>query len=73
MTIALNAIGTSPRCIEKIFEDQKISRHGIYYLRINHGGIWKYVVVDDNIPVRKVGKTYIPLFLNIKPSKSQYY
>lgn len=73
MVSSFNALSTSHRSIEKIFENQRYSRHGIYYVRLNHGGIWKYVIVDDHIPVKNVGRSYIPVFLNIKPTKSNYY
>ena len=59
--------------MERIFENQCYNKYGIYYLRLNHEGIWKYVVIDDYIPVRKHGKDVVPVFNNIKPSKSNYF
>ena len=52
MATCFNALGSSPQCLEKIFENQYYSPNSLYYLRLNHGGIWKYIVVDDFIPVR---------------------
>jgi hypothetical protein len=65
MATGFNALRTSPRCIERIFENQKYSKLGLYYLRLNHEGIWKYVLVDDFIPVRQIGRNYIPVFMNV--------
>jgi hypothetical protein len=51
MSIAYNALSNSNRCLERIFEDQKLLGLCIYYLRINQDGIWKYSIIDDHIPV----------------------
>ena len=72
MATAFNAIGSSARCIERIFEEQTYNRHGVYYLRLNHEGIWKYIVIDDYIPVIRTKKEIIPLFLGVRPPKSKY-
>ena len=72
MATAFNAIGSSARCIERIFEGQTYNRHGLYYLRLNHEGIWKYMVIDDYIPVQRTKKEIIPLFLGVRPPKSKY-
>ena len=53
IAVACGALSNSNRCLERIFEDQKLLGLCIYYLRINHDGIWKYIVVDDYIPVIK--------------------
>ena len=34
-----------------MFETQKPNSQGIYYVKIFHGNIWKYILVDDHIPV----------------------
>lgn len=60
--------------IEKFFEGQKICKEGIYYVKIhqtqtNH---WKYVIVDDFIPVIvsnkgfDQGRIIKPAFLNVE-------
>lgn len=70
IAISFNALGTSQRCIERIFEDQTYNELGIYYLRMNHEGIWKYVIVDDFIPVKQIGSNFIPIFLNVESTNS---
>jgi len=65
MTIAMNALANSNRCLERIFEEQKVFGLCIYYLRINHDGIWKYVLVDDYIPVVKEGNIHVPAFMRV--------
>ena len=34
-----------------MFESQKYNPLGIYYVKINQNNGWKYVIVDDYIPV----------------------
>lgn len=72
MATSFNALGTSHRCLERIFQNQQYSRFGIYYLRLNHEGIWKYTIVDDFIPVRQVEKGHEPVFMTLSPTKSNY-
>ncbi len=49
-----------------MLEEQKVFGLCIYYLRVNHDGIWKYVIVDDYIPVVKTKGRDVPAFLNVK-------
>lgn len=48
-----------------MFESQKFNSNGIYYVKINQNNTWKYVVIDDYIPVYKQDKKYVPAFLNV--------
>lgn len=68
MGVAFNALANSNRCLQRIFEDQKAIGLCLYYLRINHDGIWKYVVVDDFIPVVKRGGVDCPAFMGVEPN-----
>ena len=34
-----------------MFETQKYNPHGLYYVKIHQNSTWKYVVIDDYIPV----------------------
>ncbi len=66
MSIAFNALSNSKRGLERVLEEQKVFGLCIYYLRVNHDGIWKYVIVDDYIPVVKTKGRDVPAFLNVK-------
>lgn len=39
---------------------------------MNHEGIWKYVLVDDFIPVYQIGSNFVPVFLNIQSENSDF-
>lgn len=34
-----------------MFEDQKFNEQGIYYVKIFQAKVWKYIIIDDCIPV----------------------
>lgn len=40
----------------------------IYFIRINHDGVWKYVVVDDYIPIIRTPNGDVPAFLYVEPN-----
>ena len=38
--------------VKRIIEDQKVSQDGFYMVRVNIGGVWRYIFVDDYIPMQ---------------------
>ena len=36
-----------------MFEGQHINNYGIYLVKIYQESSWKYIIIDDYIPVRK--------------------
>lgn len=50
---AFNAIKNKNNILEKMFESQTVNEDGIYYVKIHQTqlNVWKYVIVDDYIPV----------------------
>lgn len=34
-----------------MLESQKTNVQGIYYVKIFQGNVWKYIIIDDHIPV----------------------
>lgn len=48
-----------------MFESQKFNQNGIYYVKILQNNSWKYIMVDDYIPVYKQDKKAVPAFLNV--------
>ena len=58
--------------MEKLFESQKYNPHGIYYVKINQNNSWKYVIIDDYVPVcvGKDGKTEETAYLKITSSSN---
>ena len=61
-----------------MFESQKFNSSGIYYVKINQNNTWKYVIVDDYIPVcvGADGKTEECAFLkliNSSPTQVQIW
>ena len=60
----------SPRLLERIFEDQSVNQFGIYIIKIYQENIWKYIIVDDYIPVKKGDNGKMePAFLDIRVPK----
>ena len=50
----------------KLFETTEINQFGVYMVKIFQENVWKYVIVDDNIPVMASEDGYLePVFLNI--------
>jgi len=51
--VAFNAISGCNSLLEKMFESQQVNKEGMYCVKIYQTqlNIWKYVVVDDYIPV----------------------
>lgn len=47
----LNTVKHNNFLLEKLFESQNYNSNGIYYVKINQNNSWKYVIVDDYIPV----------------------
>ena len=58
-----------------MFESQAYNKYGIYYVKINQNNTWKYIVVDDYIPVykdEKNDKKFYPAFLNVHSSNHNH-
>ena len=66
LVTALNAVSNGNRCLQRMIEEQKVFGLCIYYVRINHDGVWKYVVVDDYVPVVRTRDGDVPAFLNVQ-------
>lgn len=62
----LNCLKNSKHLLRKMFETQKPNSQGIYFVRLYLGNVWKYMIIDDHIPVieneQKRGK-FIPAFV----------
>lgn len=61
LATSFNLIRDKNSILEKMFESQEVNKQGIYYVKIHQTqtNIWKYVIVDDYIPVitkKKNGK-----------------
>ena len=56
--------------IERMFEDQSINSFGIYLVKIYQENVWKYIIIDDYIPVRKgEGGKMEPAFIDVRVPK----
>lgn len=42
--------------IKRLIEEQTLTETGFYYVRLNINGVWRFIVVDHNIPVHKDGR-----------------
>ena len=62
---AINCLSVCPKLLERIFEGQSLSPFGIYLLRIYQESVWKYIIIDDYVPVIKTPSPR-PAFLSLK-------
>ena len=58
----LNCLKSSKDLLRRMFETQKPNLQGVYFVKLFQGNIWKYVIIDDNIPV-----------IEVKDSKKEQY
>lgn len=60
-----------PSILERMFEDQTVNPFGIYLVKIYQESIWKYIIIDDYIPVmRGENGSLSPAFINVKSQGS---
>jgi hypothetical protein len=50
---AIIALAEKPHLLKKLFVEPKISKNGIYSVRICRAGEWKIVEVDDSVPYKE--------------------
>jgi hypothetical protein len=63
----LNCLLGCPKLLEKIFEKQTINQYGIYIVKIFQESVWKYIFIDDYIPVIKNRNgIFEPAFVNVR-------
>jgi hypothetical protein len=60
---AFNSIKNCKLLLHKMFESCEVSEFGVYLVKIFQENVWKFVIVDDYIPVRSVGGQLRPAFL----------
>lgn len=48
---ALNCLIGCDALLERMFEDQTVNPFGIYLVKIYQENAWKYIIIDDYIPV----------------------
>ena len=51
---AVSALAENPFRITKLFEKQEVNDMGCYFVRICQDGVWRYIVVDDYIPINEM-------------------
>ena len=50
---ALSALAEKPHRVRKLFEKQEINPYGAYFVRICQDGVWRYIIIDDFLPVNE--------------------
>lgn len=60
---ALVVLADQPNRIANLLENQELSPEGLYYVRLCKDGVWRYVLVDDFLPIRVHKKKHL-LFLH---------
>ena len=63
---ALTILAEEPSCILQLFGDQEGNESGIYRVNLCRDGVWRYVIVDDFVPVKAtINRKYL-FFLRSK-------
>jgi hypothetical protein len=47
----LSCLAERERNIKRIIESQQYNANGFYYVRLNVNGVWRYIAVDDFLPM----------------------
>ena len=55
----LSSLAEREQNIKKLIEEQELSKTNFYYVRLNENGVWRYIIVDDQVPSEKSGKLAI--------------
>ncbi len=48
---AVRILAEYPERVLALVENQRVNEQGVYYVRLCKDGTWRYVVVDENVPV----------------------
>lgn len=59
-------MGSNRELLKKMFEGQGVNEFGIYLVKIFQESVWKYIIVDDFVPVRKGENGFEPAFLSVR-------
>ena len=62
---ALLAISDNEFIFKRNFEDQSINEKGLYFVKICQDGVWRYIILDDFLPVWLEKKGYRPGFMEL--------
>lgn len=69
MTV-MSSIKDSPQLLDLFFEESEYNEHGIYLIKIFQENEWRYVIIDDFIPVREIvhkdSVSYVPAFVDVR-------
>jgi hypothetical protein len=47
----LSCLAERERNIKRLIESQQFNQNGFYYVRLNINGVWRYISVDDFLPI----------------------
>ena len=56
---SLSSLAEHPPRIMRLVEDQVINKEAVYYVKLSVDGIWRYILLDEFVPVDSDGQ---PLF-----------
>lgn len=48
---AISSLAEKPHRISNLFNDQNYNEIGCYYVRICQDGVWRFIIIDDYIPI----------------------
>ena len=66
---ALTILSEDPSLVLPLFGDQTINQEGIYHVNLCKDGVWRYIFVDDNFPVKSIAGRKHMLFLHSRESE----
>jgi hypothetical protein len=61
---AISILSEMPALILALFGNQTVSENGAYYVNLCKDGVWRFVIVDDYVPVKSIAGKKQMLFLH---------
>ena len=68
---SLQILSEQPVRIMNILHQQDVNSEGIYYVQLCQDGVWRYIVIDDFLPIKQDSKVHL-LFEHIISDNDEY-
>ena len=63
---ALSILAEHPARILTLFNNQTFNDSGLYHINLCKDGVWRYIIIDDHMPVKSIAGRKQMLFMHSK-------